>query len=48
VWGETFLPTSRTIDTHIRRLRKAIETGEWTYIQTEHRMGYRFEPRKAQ
>jgi DNA-binding response OmpR family regulator len=43
VWGETFLSTSRTIDTHIRRLRKAIEGGAWTYIQTEHGMGYRFE-----
>ena len=46
VWGETFLPTSRTIDTHIRRLRKAIEGDGWTYIQTEHGMGYRFEARR--
>ncbi len=43
VWGETFLRTSRTIDTHVRRLRKAIETDGWTYIQTERGMGYRFE-----
>lgn len=45
IWGEAFLPTSRTIDTHIKRLRKAIERDGWTYIQTEHGMGYRFEPR---
>lgn len=43
VWGEEFLSTSRTIDTHIRRIRKAIETGSWSYIQTAHGMGYRFE-----
>ena len=43
VWGETFLPTSRTIDTHVRRLRKAIEKDGWTYVQTERGMGYRFE-----
>lgn len=45
VWQEAFLPTSRTIDTHVRRLRKAIELNGWTYIQTEHGMGYRFEAR---
>lgn len=43
VWGEVFLPTSRTIDTHIRRLRKALSGSGWTFIQTEHGMGYRFE-----
>ncbi len=47
VWGEAFLPTSRTIDTHIKRLRKAIDRDGWTYIHTEHGMGYRFEPRHA-
>ena len=46
VWNEAFLPTSRTIDTHIRRLRKAIDRDGWTYIQTEHGMGYRFEARQ--
>lgn len=45
VWGEDFLSTSRTIDTHVRRIRKAIERDGWTYIQTAHGMGYRFEPR---
>lgn len=42
VWGEDFLSTSRTIDTHVRRIRKAIERNGWTYIQTVHGMGYRF------
>lgn len=45
VWDEAFLPTSRTIDTHIRRLRKAIDRDGWTFIRTEHGLGYRFDPR---
>jgi DNA-binding response OmpR family regulator len=44
VWGEVFLPTSRTIDTHVRRLRKALDGTSWTFVQTEHGMGYRFDP----
>lgn len=45
VWGYEFLPSSRTIDVHIRRLRQAIEepTGQ-QYIHTVHGVGYRFEP----
>lgn len=46
VWDEEFLSTSRTIDTHIRRLRKALDTPGWSFIQTEHGMGYRFEARQ--
>ena len=46
VWDEAFLPTSRTIDTHVRRLRQAIERNGWTYVQTERGMGYRFEARR--
>lgn len=45
VWGEEFLSTSRTIDTHVRRIRKAVNRDGWTYIQTAHGMGYRFEVR---
>ena len=48
VWGEAFLSTSRTIDTHVRRLRKAIDGHGWSYIQTEHGMGYRFEPKREE
>ena len=28
---------------HVRRIRKAIDKDGWTYIQTAHGMGYRFE-----
>ncbi|MHB1136607.1 MAG: response regulator transcription factor [Coriobacteriia bacterium] len=45
VWGYDFLPSSRTIDVHIRRLRQALEErSAFRYIQTVHGVGYRFEP----
>jgi DNA-binding response OmpR family regulator len=45
VWGYEHLPSSRTIDVHIRRLRQAVEDpSEYFYIHTVHGMGYRFEP----
>jgi DNA-binding response OmpR family regulator len=45
VWGYEHLPSSRTIDVHIRRLRQAIEDpSQFVYIHTVHGMGYRFEP----
>lgn len=44
VWGYEFLPSSRTIDVHIRRLRQAIESSsDYVYVHTVHGMGYRFE-----
>lgn len=46
VWGYDFLPSSRTIDVHIRRLRQAIdEHSAYDYVHTVHGVGYRFEPR---
>lgn len=43
VWGYDFLPSSRTIDVHIRRLRQAIEDpSDFAYIHTVHGLGYRF------
>ena len=45
VWGYEHLPSSRTIDVHIRRLRQAVEgPSEYVFIHTVHGMGYRFEP----
>jgi DNA-binding response OmpR family regulator len=44
VWGYEHLPSSRTIDVHIRRLRQAVEDpSEYVYVHTVHGMGYRFE-----
>ena len=45
VWGYEHLPSSRTIDVHVRRLRQAVEEpSAYVYIHTVHGMGYRFEP----
>ena len=45
VWGYDFLPSSRTIDVHIRRVRQAIEdASDFTFIHTVHGLGYRLEP----
>lgn len=46
VWGYDHLASSRTIDVHVRRLRQAVEEpSAYTYIQTVHGAGYRFEPK---
>lgn len=45
VWGYEHLPSSRTIDVHVRRLRQAVEDpSDYVFIHTVHGMGYRFEP----
>jgi DNA-binding response OmpR family regulator len=45
VWGYEHLPSSRTIDVHIRRVRQAIEdSSAYDYIHTVHGVGYRFDP----
>jgi two-component system, OmpR family, alkaline phosphatase synthesis response regulator PhoP len=44
-WGQRYLPSSRTLDQHISRLRKRIESdpGNPTIIRTIHGAGYRWE-----
>lgn len=43
VWGETVYVEERTVDVHIRRLRKALsEEGHDRFIQTVRSAGYRF------
>lgn len=44
VWGEHVAATTRTVDVHIRWLRKKIEENPHkpAYIQTVHGVGYRF------
>ena len=45
VWGYEFMPSSRTIDVHIRRVRQAVEDpSDYVYIHTVHGLGYRFDP----
>jgi len=45
IWGYDVYPTTRTVDTHIRRLRKHIEPDpdQPRYIKTVHGAGYLFE-----
>ena len=47
VWGYVHLPTTRTVDNHIARLRKKVEDtpDQPTRVITVHGIGYRFEPR---
>lgn len=42
VWGYEYLGESRTVDVHIRNLRKKIETTGRTYITTIRGVGYKF------
>ena len=45
VWGASVYVEDRTVDVHIRRLRKILETvGVADYIHTVRGVGYRFEP----
>jgi two-component system alkaline phosphatase synthesis response regulator PhoP len=45
-WGYERYPTTRTVDTHVLRLRQKFETDpeEPAHILTVHGQGYRFEP----
>ncbi len=45
VWGYVHLPTTRTVDNHIARLRKKVEhdVDNPTYVVTVHGIGYRFD-----
>ena len=43
VWGNNVYVEERTVDVHIRRLRKALsESGYDRFVQTVHGSGYRF------
>ncbi|GLC29538.1 response regulator transcription factor [Clostridium omnivorum] len=44
IWGYDYLGDSRTVDTHIKRLRRKIEKGElYTYLHTVWGVGYKFQ-----
>jgi len=49
IWGYDVYPTTRTVDTHVRRLRKHIEPDpdKPRYIKTVHGAGYLFEVQGA-
>lgn len=44
IWGYAYPGDSRTVDTHIKRLRRKIENEQpYTYLQTVWGVGYKFE-----
>jgi two-component system phosphate regulon response regulator PhoB len=46
VWGDNVYVEERTVDVHIRRLRKTLEPGSYDrFIQTVRGIGYRFSAR---
>ncbi|NND43892.1 MAG: DNA-binding response regulator, partial [Xanthomonadales bacterium] len=48
VWGTNVYLEERTVDVHIRRLRKALQpSGQDSYVQTVRGHGYRFLPDSA-
>jgi DNA-binding response OmpR family regulator len=49
VWGYTMVAGDRSVDVYVRRIRdklRRISPG-WTYIHTQFRVGYRFQPERA-
>ena len=47
VWGYNNQIRTRTLDVHIRRLRKKLGEHSGTYIETIFSVGYRFQPFRA-
>jgi two-component system, OmpR family, alkaline phosphatase synthesis response regulator PhoP len=47
VWGYSNQIRTRTLDVHIRRLRKKMGENSGTYIETIFSVGYRFQPFRA-
>ena len=49
LWGYTMIPGDRSVDVHVHKIRtklRRISPG-WTYIHTQHRIGYRFQPERV-
>lgn len=48
VWGYTMVPGDRSVDVHVRKIRAKLArlSPEWSYIHTQFRIGYRFQPER--
>jgi DNA-binding response OmpR family regulator len=46
VWGYTMVAGDRSVDVHVRKLRRKLRrvSPQWSYIHTQFRIGYRFQP----
>lgn len=49
VWGYTMVPGDRSVDVHVRKIRSKLArvSPTWTYIHTQFRIGYRFQPERG-
>jgi len=47
IWGYSTAIRTRTLDVHIRRLRRRLDPTGHRYIETLFGVGYRFQPRPA-
>ena len=49
IWGISFVGGTRTVDEHVKRLRKKVEAkSDYTFIQTVWGVGYKFEVRQIE
>jgi DNA-binding response OmpR family regulator len=48
VWGYAMVPGDRSVDVHVRKIRSklAVVSPGWSYIHTQFRIGYRFQPER--
>ncbi len=45
IWGYDYTGSTRTVDEHVKRLRRKLDTERFQYIQTVWGIGYKFEVR---
>jgi DNA-binding response OmpR family regulator len=48
VWGYAMVPGDRSVDVYVRKLRSKLQlvSPAWSYIHTQFRIGYRFQPER--
>jgi DNA-binding response OmpR family regulator len=49
VWGYAIVPGDRSVDVHVRKIRGKLArvSPTWSYIHTQFRIGYRFQPERV-
>jgi DNA-binding response OmpR family regulator len=48
VWGYTMVTGDRSVDVHVRKIRRKLRrvSPQWSYVHTQFRIGYRFQPQR--